>query len=219
MKCLSKWVAAVALVCGPIAAQADTVTIDFEGQPDGGDVGSTYSAQDVQFINAAFATAGFSLNEADFPPNSGTTVALDFSGPINLIFNTPITDFSGYFTYTEPVTITAFTSSGGPVLATVSSACGANYGSSGSGCAPNERITLSVPASASFLTLAGNFLGQSFTVDDVNFTTGGGSGGGGSVGVAPEIDTSTAMSALTFLLGSLAVLRGGRGGAKRPPNN
>lgn len=85
---------------------ADTVVIDFEGLPDSTVLTSQYPG--VTFTNGIVLTAGISLNEFEFPPNSGVNVASDNGGPMSIAFASPVTSFAGYFTYLEPVTVTAF---------------------------------------------------------------------------------------------------------------
>src|SRR6266404_2412581 len=99
-----------AVLVAPLAS-ADTVTINFENLGDSTIIGSSYVANGVIFSGAAIATAGFSLNDAEFPPHSGVNVAIDATGPITLSFSTPISSFLGFFTYAAPISLTGFNTS------------------------------------------------------------------------------------------------------------
>src|SRR5580704_11463446 len=95
----------------PKETRADSFTIDFENLSDSTSVGSAYASSGVIFTNALVVTAGISLNEFDFPPNSGSNVVVDNGGPITLTFLTPVSSFSGFFTYALPLTVDGFGSS------------------------------------------------------------------------------------------------------------
>jgi|HubBroStandDraft_4_1064222.scaffolds.fasta_scaffold166684_2 hypothetical protein len=148
-------------------AHADSVTIDFENLSDSTIVGSNYASQGVIFTGAVVLSAGISLNDADFPPHSGTNVAVDALGPMTLTFTTPISSFSGFFTYLEPVTITAF-GAADQVLGSATSMFAENFVSSGN--PPNELLQIGALSSIDSLTIVGDPGGSSFTVDDIAFT-------------------------------------------------
>ena len=83
-------------------------TIDFEGFSD-----STFLTTQLlgtTVTNAIILTAGITLNEAEFPPHSGTNIAADIGGPITITFANPVPIFSAYFTYTQGITVAAFNS-------------------------------------------------------------------------------------------------------------
>src|SRR5215471_5774733 len=129
--------AAVAVTCG-IGLHAATITFDTLAD---GDVVTTQYAG-VTFSNTVVFTAGISLNEFEFPPRSGPNVASDIGGPITIDFTTPVTNFSAYFTYLVPLTITGFNSSN-VAIASAGSAFGSNLALSGDpGSSPNELLTL-----------------------------------------------------------------------------
>jgi hypothetical protein len=155
-----------AVLLAPLAS-ADTVTIDFENLSDSTVIGSNYASLGVVFSGAAIATAGFSLNDADFPPHSGTNVAIDALGPITLSFSTPISSLSGYFTYAHALTLTGFDAANHTV-GTASSLLAANYGSSGN--TPNELIHQNFGSGVTTVTIVGNPGGGSFALDDLSFT-------------------------------------------------
>jgi len=147
-------------------AFAGSYSIDFENLTDGTVVGNNYSSFGVIFQNAVIATAGISLNEFEFPPHSGVNVAIDGLGPITLLFTTPITSFSAYFTYAEPLTMTGYNAMN-QVVGTASSLYNANYVSSGN--PPNELVGLNFLGGISSITILADPLGDSFTMDDASF--------------------------------------------------
>lgn len=147
---------------------ADTITINFDNLQDSQVVGAAYASSGVIFSGAVVATAGVSLNELEFPPHSGSNVVVDATGPIMLSFATPVSTFSGYFTYAEPLTLDGFGASN-QLLANASSALLANYASTGN--QPNELIQLASAAGISSITITGEPAGSSFALDDVTFTT------------------------------------------------
>lgn len=141
-------------------------SIDFEGLPDSTSVGSTYASLGVVFDNATVRTAGISLN-AGFPPSSGVNVVGDMGGPIMLTFATPVSSFSGRFTYTQSLILNGFDSLFNPVAA-ANSLFDVNSVSSGNPA--NELIALNFGGGINFITITGDRDGGSFTLDDVNFT-------------------------------------------------
>jgi hypothetical protein len=84
----------------------------------------------------------------------------------------PITSFTGYFTYSEPLTIDAFNSSF-TLVASATSEFSDNEALSGDpGNSPNEFIHLGFAAGISSLTITGDPLGGSFTLDDTTYNSG-----------------------------------------------
>ena len=152
----------------PKESRADSVTLDFENLSDSTSVGSTYASSGVNFTNALVLTAGFSLDEIDFPPHSGTNVVVDDGGSITLTFLTPVSSLSGFFTYAVPLTLEGFGSSN-QLLVTASSLLSANFVSSGN--TPNELIQLNFPGGIDSVTITGDPGGSSFALDDLTFTT------------------------------------------------
>ena len=137
--------------CG--RAYGDTV-ITFEGFPDSTILTNQYPG--LTFTNAIILSAGISLNEFEFPPHSGTNVAVDNGGPITIDFARPVTSFGGYFTYLEPLTLAAFNASDLQVI-TASSAFSSNdalFGDTGS--SPNEFIDVSAAGGISSVTITGD---------------------------------------------------------------
>ena len=174
---------AALLLCRPLPASAAIISIDFDALSDGDDL-STLLGLGVAFSNAVVATEGISLNEFDFPAHSGTNVIID-TGLMRLDFSTSISSFSGYFTYTSPLTIQFFGASG--LLGSTTSLFSENYVSSGG--SPNELLSGAFE-NISYLTIAGAFAG-SFTLDDVTFDT---------------VDTSSVPEPSTFALIGIGVV-------------
>src|SRR5712692_450807 len=97
------------LVTAPQLLFSGPVVINFEGLTDGTFV--TTQFPNLTFSNAIVFTAGISLNELEFPPQSGSNVVADTGGAISIIFTSPVSSFGGFFTYLVPVTIKGFDSS------------------------------------------------------------------------------------------------------------
>jgi hypothetical protein len=150
-------------------AQADTIVIDFDGLSDGTPVTTQYPG--VSFSNATVATAEISLDEFEFPPHSGTNVVFDNGGPMTIDFTIPVLSFGGYFTYSEPLTLSALDGSSSP-LPSVFSAFSNNEAISGvPGSVPNEFLQVSSGSGISSVTITGDPAGSSFVLDDVTITT------------------------------------------------
>lgn len=163
---------------------ANATTIDFEGFPDSTILTTQYPG--LTFTNTIILTAGISLDEIDFPPHSGTNVASDNTGPITIDFAAPITSFSGYFTYAEPLTLDAL-DAGSTEVASAISLYSENLVSSGN--PPNELISVAFAGGFSSVTITGDPAGDSFTMDDITY------------GAVPEPD-----SILALLLGCAALV-------------
>jgi hypothetical protein len=187
--------ATVLLLCSAACALAGTATLDFEGFPDSTILTTQYAG--FTFSNAIILTAGISLNEFEFPPYSGVNVVSDNDGPMSIDFAAPAMSLGGYFTYLEPLTIDAFNASS-ILVASATSAFSDNdalFGDPGS--SPNEFIQVSFTAGISSVTITGDPLGGSFTLDSATIST--------SASLTPEPDSC----ALLLLSGSilLALLR------------
>src|ERR1035437_10469801 len=100
-------------LAAPAILVAGPITIDFEGLPDSTILTNQYPG--VTFSNAVILTAGISLDEFEFPPHSGTNVASDNGGPMTIMFGSPVTSLSGYFTYAEPLSLAGFDILSNPV--------------------------------------------------------------------------------------------------------
>ena len=140
---------------------ASATLLDFESLADLDPVTTQYSPQGIEFDNAIALTSGFSLNEFDFPPHSGT-VAIGDNGisPLQIRFLQPSKDISGWFTYGAQLTISAYDSLNG-LLGIVNS-----FGTSNLGTSTLINIGLNNVSRLSFVnSTIGNFI-----VDDLNFT-------------------------------------------------
>jgi hypothetical protein len=149
---------ATGLLCG------ETI-IDFEGLPDSTFLSNQYPG--LTFFNAQIATAGISLNELEFPPHSGVNVVVDVSGPISILFATPVSSVGGYFTYASLVTLTGYDTSSN-LISSAASAFNTNEALSGeAGSSPNEFMQVSSGAGIARLTITGEPTGSSFAMDDL----------------------------------------------------
>jgi hypothetical protein len=158
------------LLSSPTNATASAITLDFEGLTDSTILTTQYPG--VTFSNTIILTSGISLNEFEFPPYSGVNVASDNAGPITIDFADPITSFSGYFTYVEPLTLAGFDATDTEVVSAESlfSSNDALFGDPGS--SPNEFIQVSDASGLSRVTITGDPGGGSFVMDDAAYTSG-----------------------------------------------
>jgi hypothetical protein len=176
-------------------AHAAPVLIDFEGLGDFEAVTTQYPG--VTFGNTIAVTSGISLNEFETPPRSGTNAVFDDGGAITLGFDSPVSHFAGYFTYSTTLTLTAFDASLN-VIGTATSLFANNFALTGvAGSAPNELLEL-VLAGIAFVRIEGDPLGGSFVLDDVTFDT------AAVTTAVPEPST------LALIAGGLALLRARR---------
>jgi len=149
-------------------------TLDFEAFPDHTPALDSTPLTDqfpgLAFSNATVISAGVTLNELEFPPHSGSNVVFDDGGPISILFSTPVVNVSAFFTYTEPLTLTAFDSNNNP-LGAIKSMFSNNEALSGdAGSRPNEPLGLAFASGISTITIAGDPQGGSFVMDDLSFT-------------------------------------------------
>jgi hypothetical protein len=161
--------AVVVLAAIPRAASAAPVVIDFDALGDLDSVVGQYAG--LTFSGATALTSGISLNEFEFPPNSGLNVVFDDGGPMRVDFASSMTSVGGYFTYVAGLTLSAF-DLGDNLLGSVSSGFASNLALSGdAGSSPNEFLSLAF-ADISYITVTGDFGGASFTLDDLTFDGG-----------------------------------------------
>jgi hypothetical protein len=192
-------------LAGLISFQVRAATIDFEGLPDGTILTTQYPG--VVFTNAIILTAGISLNEFEFPPHSGMSVASDSVGPITITFNPPVQSFSGFLTYRVALTLRAFDASNNQV-ATAASHFTTNVALSGvAGSSPNELLSAGPASGISRVTITGDPAGGSFTLDDAS---------SGLVPTSPiPVLSPLAFVGLALLLASLGALATGNSRAVR----
>ena len=168
---------------------ARALTVDFEGLADGAAL--TTQIPGATFSNAVALGSGLSLNEFEFPPHSGQTVASDDGGPMQIVFDAPVMSFSGFFTYASSLALTAFDADGNSV-ATAASLFASNLALSGvAGSSANELISLLAAGSFTRLIIQGDPAGGSFVVDDL------------SIVAVPEATTSALMLAGLLLVAGL----------------
>jgi hypothetical protein len=155
------------LVCGvalAVVVPASAAVLDFETLADSAVVTNQFSG--ITFQNAVARESGASLNEFEFPPNSGNFVVADNTGAITIHFATPMLSVGGFFTYTEGLTLRAFDSSSAEVDTAIS-AFSTNVNLSGN--PPNEFLELASALGIIEVTIIGNVAGASFTLDDLTF--------------------------------------------------
>jgi hypothetical protein len=163
---------AAAFLCAAAlaSANASAVSIDFETLADGSAVTNQFTGAGLTFSNAISLKAGFSLNELEFPPHSGSVVVSDDGGPMTLLFSSPVTQVSAFFTYAMPLTLTAWDALD-VLLDSTLSLYSTNAALSGDpGSSPNEFLQLAFASGISKLTVTGDAGGGSFVLDDLSFT-------------------------------------------------
>lgn len=156
----------VLLSCTSLISLSAGTVVDFESFSDGDLL--TTQVPGLTFSNT-IVFGPFSLNTAEFPPFSGTNVASDFGGPISIAFLSPVFSVSGYFTYTEPLTFTAFDASN-VQIGSATSAFSNNLGLSGDpGSSPNEFLQIQTGTPIAAVTIQADPNGGSFTLDDLTY--------------------------------------------------
>jgi hypothetical protein len=148
-------------------AFAQNAPLTFEGYADSTILTNQYTG--AVFSNAIVLTAGVTLNELEFPPHGGSNVASDNSGPMSIAFSSGVSSFSGYFTYSVPLTLQAFDASNH--LLTSATSAFSNNESGVSGNQPNELLQVSSATSIYKIVITGSAQGASFVMDDVSMVT------------------------------------------------
>ncbi len=143
------------------ASYADQV-LTFEGFADGTFL--TNQIPGVTFSNAIVASAGGSLNYADFPPHSGNNLIVNSDIPLEIDFASPTQYFEAYMTYGEPITIDTYDAANN-FIGSYSTLCDANF--VGSGCNPNELVDITTGGISKIVFSSDD--PASFTLDDVGF--------------------------------------------------
>lgn len=138
---------------------AEAVILDFEDLPDLTSVGEAYTSYGLHFQNAISLTAGFSLNEFDYPPSSGLIAIGDNNSPITIAFDIPVTNLFANFTYGSQLTFSAFNESD-LLIGTYVHPSNSNLGTT-------ELISLNF-SGVSSLIIAGEW-DNSYIMDDLNF--------------------------------------------------
>jgi hypothetical protein len=188
---------------GLSGAQAVTSEpITFEGWSDGTVLTTQYA--NVNFNGAIVltaASAGGTLDDASYPPHSGTNVIYDPNAPLTLTFSSPVSFVNGYFTYADGLVMTAY-GSNGQVVGTAEGAYLYNWVDPTDPTAnppPNELVGISLSSasiSSVVISSVDNTLGYgAFVADDISFT--------GSINLNPVPEpSSTILLGAAFLAGS-----------------
>jgi hypothetical protein len=140
--------------------------LDFEGLSDGTVVTNQFPG--LTFTNTIAFKTGVTLNEFEFSPHSGSIVVSDNGGPIGIGFGSPVQSFSGYFTYSVPLTLRAFDSSNNQVAVATSHFASNELISGNSGSSPNEFLQVSFSGGISRVAITGAAAGTSFAMDDAS---------------------------------------------------
>ena len=186
---------------------ASPAVIDFETLSEFNADVVTNQFVDLLFGNAPVWTAGVSLNELDYPPNSGSNVILGLDAvtgsDLRIDFLAPVASFGGFFTYATAVQLQAFDSADG-LLGSVVSAASENFASSLTP-SPNEFLNLSF-ANMAYVLISGVYVLDDITYELGQVDTG---GGGDPPTSVPEPGT------LTLLVSGVALTLASR--RRRPP--
>ncbi|TVZ41106.1 hypothetical protein P886_0445 [Alteromonadaceae bacterium 2753L.S.0a.02] len=142
------------------SGSAMAMTVDFEDLPDLTSVGEFYASDGLHFSNAISLTAGFSLNEFDYPPSSGNVAIGDDLAPMVINFDGLTNDISANFTYASQLSFSAY-DLGGSLIGNYLHFNVDNLGTS-------ELISLPF-TDVSRLVVAGEWDG-SYIMDDFNFS-------------------------------------------------
>lgn len=153
------------------SAHAGVITYDFDGIADGTALTGQYAG--LHFAHATVLRAGISLNETAFPPHSGTGVVYDDGGAIEITFDTLASSVSGYFTYSEGLTFSAYDSADN-LLRSVTATWLANQadGTGDAGSVPNELLAIDFGVdSIARIVIRGAADGASLVLDDLTVGT------------------------------------------------
>jgi hypothetical protein len=149
-----------------LAMGMNAAVIDFESLTDLTPVTNQFPG--LTFTSATVLSLGGSL-PLEFPPYSGQNVIFDNGGIIVIDLAASITSFTGFFTYSTPLTVAALDASNN-ILQSVTSLFASNLAGSGdAGSSPNEFISLSYAPGFARIGIAGAASGSSFTADDLDF--------------------------------------------------
>jgi hypothetical protein len=150
---------------------ATTVTYDFDTFDDGVRLTKQYSG--LSFTNATVLKGGLSLNEVSFPPHSGDSVVVNDGGSITINLGTPAHRVSGYFTYMDGLTLSAY-DSGHNLLALANSVYQTNLadGTGSPGSIANELLSVSsADDQIASIVISSSTGGESFVLDDLTALT------------------------------------------------
>jgi hypothetical protein len=136
-----------ALAAGASGEPQDSTLIDFEGLPQGTEVGDIYSLRGVRFTNLVVFVVG-NFNSSAFPPRSGVALAtpppLGTDGRVGVLFSAPVSFVRMYVTtatsLVDAVTLACYLRETDLVPIVQESFSGPNY--QGSGAAPNQPLVV-----------------------------------------------------------------------------
>lgn len=156
-------------IAGP-CAWAGVVTIyDFDTLSDNEGLASQFDG--LRIMGGTVLSSGVSLNESDFPPHSGSNVAVDSGPTLEIVFATPVNRVGGYFTYTADLSLQAFDAND-QLVDVALSMFSANWASGGDvGSSPNEYLELAF-AGIHRVVFGSSAQGFSFTLDDLTVESG-----------------------------------------------
>ena len=172
---LAPLVLALGLAGMTATASAAIVVYDFDGLAFPGDPNNPLTTQisGLTFTNTNIYKAGVNLVEDEYPPKSGDMVVAGDNGEITIIFSTPVLSVSGYFTYGDGLSMSAYDSLDHE-LATVHGHYGSNLRLSGdAGSAPNDFLTyVSTSGPIARVAITGRIATGIFVLDDLTIDTG-----------------------------------------------
>jgi len=152
-------------------AEATPIVYDFDTFSDSTRITTQYSG--LTFINATVLKSGISLNDLSFPPHSGDGAAFDEGGPIIITLSSPVQSVSGYFTYLNGLTLSAYDSKSN-LLVTAHSSFLTNLadGTGDPGSLPNELLSVvSSGDQIARIVVESSISGSSFVMDDITVST------------------------------------------------
>jgi len=170
-------VAALALIATPVAAAP--ILIDFDTLTEGDTPGLLSG---VTFDSAMVLTAGVSLNEIEFPPNSGLNVVFNLLSELRLDFTDGVSNVGGYFTYVGALTLSAFDASNN-LLGVATSLHNENYATSGNPA--NELLQIASTTAIAYVTIGSAAGPGTFVLDDLSFEVA--EDGGGNTDPNPPV--------------------------------
>jgi len=105
----STFLALVAVLLSPMAANATQITIDFEGQTPFDAIGSTYASQGVTFGPSCY----FYPEDSNYPASSGVSSAYCYPLPEQIDFSSAVSNVGAYFNaYDHDIIFSAFGAGG-----------------------------------------------------------------------------------------------------------
>ncbi len=161
-----KWFVPLTASLMMAATSSGAIVITFDGLADSELVTSQFSG--VTFTGASVLTQGVSLSPV-YPPVSPSNTVFDITGQMTIALGPSVVDAGGFFTYNTPLTLQYF-GGGGALLATLTSSFSQNF--TGTGNPPNEFIQFTSPLGIHSMTIIGNPSGNSFTMDNLTYSTG-----------------------------------------------